>query len=202
MINEMIVDLENNITTNVVDDLSEIDLTKDAVIVYKFSRLQHPPLKEVVFNVDGFDIKTIEEIRPKSANSITMFYAYTRIKMMLPLGIFPQFESILPGVKIRTEDIEKIQGVQVEQELKLGDKLINIKGMDGYYSIYNKLHFVLQQYDHQLFADNIKFRGLRLPPAVDIIRLRLIPHFIGQWPQLGKIYLICSSYLHDRFPNF
>lgn len=201
MINELIVDLEDNITTNIVDDLSEIDLTKDAVIVYKFSRLQNPPLKEVSFNVDGFDIKTIEELSPKSANSTTLFYAYTRIKMMLPLGICPQFDPILPGVKIRTEDIEKVQGVQVDQELKLGDRLVNIKGMDGYYSIYNKLHFILEQYDHQLFSTN-NFRGLRLPPGLDIIRLRLMPHFIGRWPEFGKVYLICSSYLHDRFPNF
>ncbi len=201
MIHEISVDLEDRTTTNIVEDLSEIDLTKDAVIVYKFSRLQNPPLKEVTFNVDGFDIKTIEELMPKSANSTTIFYAYTRIKMMLPLGIYPQFDSILPGIKIRTEDFTKIQGIQVDQELKLGDKLINIKGTSGYYSIYNKLHFILQQYDHQLFSTN-RFRGLRLPPGLDILRLRLVPHFIGHWPGFNIVYLICSSYLYDRFPNF
>ena len=201
MINEITVDLEGRATSNLVEDLAEIDLTKDAVIVYKYSRLQHPPLKEVVFNIDGFDIKTIEELHPKSANSITMFFAYTRIKMMLPLGIYPYFQSILSGINIRTEMIEKIQGVQLDHELKLGDKILNIKGEEGYYSIYSKIHFELQQYDHQLFSTN-KFRGLRLPPGEDILRFRLLPHFIGKWPEFGKVFLICSSYLHDRFPNF
>lgn len=201
MIQELLIDLEDNVTSNIVDQLSEINLEMDAVIVYKFSRLSQSALKEVDFNVDGFDIKTIEKLHPKQLQNRSVYYEYPRIKMLLPHGIFPMFECKLPGLKIHTENIEKMQGVQVSQELNYKDKIINIRGEQGYYSIYKSFQFTLEQYDYQSFKNN-EFMGNIIPTDIPILTFRLIPHFTGQFPELNKLFLICSSYLHDRFPDF
>ena len=201
MIKEIIIDPDENVSTNIVEDLSQIDLTKDSVIVYKYSRSNGTFLREVKFNVDQFDVKNIEELKAKSANGITNFFAYTRIKMMLPIGLFPEFRSELKGVRIKHTMIDKIQGIDVNEQLNIDDKVVNIKGVRGFYSCYNRFSIDLQHFDHKLFQDN-NFRGLNIPIGTDLLSFRLVPHFVGRWPEFGSVYLICSSYLHDRFPNF
>lgn len=163
--------------------LSEIDPSVDVVIIYKTAQNVH----EVEFNVDQFNVNSIEETKPlNSINGVIEFQNYTRIKMMLPLGIFPEFKTELKGTKLEFMDIDKIQGIHEDEH---------------HYSIYNKFHLRFKMYDQKLFASN-KFVGMHIPIGTPIASFRLLPHFIESWPVVRDVYVICSSYLYERFPDF
>jgi hypothetical protein len=124
--------------------------------------------------------------------------------MTLPNGLFPNFRCLVPGLGIRYDRIDKIQGIELEEELRLGDKIVNLKGIKGLYSSYSNIAVELEQFDHKLFSDDRRFMGHRIPSNTPILGLRLMPHFIGEWTTMNwrNMYMICSSYLHERFPNF
>lgn len=203
MIKQITIYPEDRIDTNMVEDLAEIDLTKDVVICCKFSKdLNKIGKQEVNFNVDQFIINTIEINRPKKHPSKIIYNSYPRIKMTLPNGLFPQFSCILSGLQINNYKSEKKAGIEFKQEIKLIDKLINIKGEKGRYSLYGTPSFELVETDHIRFTSENNFMGFRIPLGEELFSLRLLHQFIGQAVDLGNIYLICSSYIHDRLPDF
>lgn len=203
MIRRIDVDKDNNISTNIVDELSEIDLTKDVLIVFKPANFNKTDIEAIEYNVDEFIINSIEDIRPAGHGKTVKFNIFPRIKMTLPNGLFPNFRCLIPGLGIRYDRLEKIQGVELTERLTLGDKIVDIKGVKGLYSAYSEMAIELEQFDHQLFSEDRRFMGHRIPANTQVLGLRLMPHFIGEWSKMDwrNMYMICSSYLHDRFPN-
>ncbi len=207
MIREINIDRDNKITTNIVDELSEIDLTKDAVIVFQHKDFKDHNKKIVEYNVDEFLINSAENMRPlggaAGVHNIN-FDFFPRVKMSLPNGLFPQFRCLIPGVGIKNSTLDKIQGVELNEELKIGDAVINVTGIKGLYSSYSDIAIRFEQFDHKLFTNDAKFMGHRIPIGEPVIGMRLLPHFIGDWKSMGfrNLYAICGSYIHDRFPNF
>jgi len=203
MIKQITIHPEDRIDTNMVDDLSEIDLIKDAIICCKYSNeLNKMSKQEVFFDIDQFTVNSLEVNRPKKHPTKILYDFFPRIKITLPNGIFPQYSCILPGLKINNFKYEKQTGIEFEQEIKLIDRIINIKGEKGRYSLYGSPSFELIENDHIKFTSENNFMGFRIPIGQQIFSLRLLWQFIGQNTDLKNIYLICSSYIYDRLPNF
>jgi len=189
-----------------VEKLARIDLTKDIVICYNPLNVDDGRSfeKMVTYNVDEFVIHTHEQYQCQSVHSELIYKTFPRVKMILPNGLIPAFDCIVPGLKIRNVSVDKIEGIELNQQLDIDDLHLDVTAVKGSYAFYNNIKITYNTYDHQSFASN-KFKGNYLPVKTGICSLRLMPHFTGinlADIKLNNIYVICSKYIHSRLPNF
>lgn len=206
MIHEIITHPNVEPDFELVEELARIDLTKDIVICYNPLNVNDGKefKKLVTYNVDEFILHTHEQYMCQSIHSNLIYNTFPRVKMILPNGLFPSFECVIPGLKIRNTLFDKIEGIELNQQLEIDDLQIDVTAAKGSYAFYDNIKISYQTYDHALFARN-KFKGNYIPTETGLCSLRLIPHFIGMNLnefKLNNIYVICSKYIHSRLPNF
>jgi len=199
-IRHIIIDDNGSASTNIVDDLAEIDMAKDAVIVFQSAAI--PPVHEVEFKNDEFIINSVESIRPKiiPGTNQVQFTLYCRFKMTLPHGVFPQFESGIPGLQIVEVSQNKFTGVMADDVIHINDQIFSITGKSGFYTLYQSMCVELEVFRASKFNTS-KFPGLTIPYHTPFFKFRLVPHFVQNQQQLRDVYIICSKYIYDRLPN-
>jgi len=198
---EFINDVSNN---NIVDKLAAIDLTADVVICFNPITLDGNINKILSYDIDQFVIRSHESYRAIASNTVLTYRTYPRVKISLPNGLFPDFSSIIKGTAIRNITFNKVQGIELNEQLTVSDpniEKINICAERGRYSFYDNIEIGFGVYDQQIFANN-KFTSNHIPINFPMCNLRLLPHFIGKEYNLNNIYVICSKYIYSRLPNF
>jgi len=189
---------------DIVEQLARIDLTKDVVICFNPLHGTGDVKRVVSYDVDQFAIKTHEALRSKAAHTILTYKFYPRIKLSLPSGLYPNFSSAVNGLQINHQTYKKMQGIELEETLKLDTINIDFAAETGRYAFYEKFEFSYGVFDPPLFGAN-QFKGNHIPLNTNMCYLRLIPHFIGTHfsdMKLNNIYIICSKYIHTRLPDF
>lgn len=192
--------------TEYVDRLAQIDLTQDVVISFNPLKTDGNISRIVSYDIDQFVIRNHEAYHSIANNNILTFVSYPRIKLSLPNGLYPDFNTTIKGLRIRNVTFKKLQGIEFNepsQVLECGS-LLNIKFNADCkeYSFYDDFEITYEVYDSKLFNEN-SFKGNVLPVDQKLCNLRLVPHFTGCIIKpLADLYIICSKYIYSRLPNF
>lgn len=196
MISVITIDKEQNINSENIEIISNIDLNKDVLICCPF----HKNFKCVEFNIDEFVIRSKDNI---IKNASKTFSFEPQVSLSLPLSLTPDFKSNINGLHIGGVEIEKLFGIKLEQELKLNERILNIDGKKEQYVIYKNMKFDLFEVNYDLFKNNKKYIGYQIPKNESIISFKLLHNFIGENEyNINNIYIIHYDITYSQFPNF
>lgn len=196
---EIIIDNEGNVSSDIVDELCNIELTQDVILVTPYTE----DFNHIEYAVDDFNLFNKHDIRPDKHNNYTF---YPLVKMCLPEGLKPIHKCEIFGTTIINERIEKLAGVEVDMTIpNLHDLKLEVSAIRGSYSIYNQHEVVIKEYNREQFLKYLGSTrgGLKIPKGNCILSMFFIETFVGgERPYYNEIYLIRSDYLYKQFPNF
>ncbi len=187
---------DDSITTDLVEKLCLIELTQDAVLV-----VPHIEDKNILDFSHQFLLKNTNNIKPNNKN---IYHFYPKLKMALPIGIYPNFETKIPGMNILQKKQTTLDGIELYADIPCSDDVdLKISAIKGEYIYYKDLNFYLNVFNRELFLNHIGLRsGLLIKEQYDIISLNLIKNFIGlENNAINELYIIKSNYIYERFPN-
>lgn len=201
----IVIEDDGKVTTDIVSELCNIELTQDVLIVSPYTK----DFKDIVFEQDQFGIYGRYDYRPDRNNN---YIIYPRIKVCCPQGLSMELYTAIPGMHIANINIEKLQGIELDKSYAVDPAAVDnfssigLSAIRGEYSIYNKIELVYREFSRDLFMKGIsdaRFSGLRIPINTKLATLRFVNTFIGQKEQYyNELYLIFSDYLYKQFPNF
>lgn len=188
-----------------VNELEEIDLTKDGVICVPSIDLdENPNLLEVEFNGYGFNLYNAFNLRlSKNYN----FEFIPRVRLCIPNGLKLEVKSLIPGINCVQSNYDCLQGI-ILKDYQIIPNLNNLifYANECDYQFYNKCEFILKEYDRDLFIkySQTEFNTTtRININTPIIHFDFLTTFIGNGynPKYNEIYIIHSDYIYSNLPD-
>ena len=189
-------------SSDIVQDLIEIDLSQDVVVCTPNS--EDTQFNDVTFNGSGISAFNRFNIKyDKYAN----FTFCPRLKMSIPNGLYPNYLSKIPGLFVIKTDPTEFEGIEVNTPSHLLDKNPNMTCMASTmnYKCITKIEFTLHEYNRDMFIKyaNEKFNSIQLVAQNNLVDVMFLKTFIGVESVLyNSFYIIRSSYIYNNFPNF
>jgi hypothetical protein len=196
MLYEISVDYEDNIKSSTVDTLSTIDLNEDIIICCPYYE------KAIVqFDNNGFVIRNADVLRIDQATS--QFEFWPLVKIATPKSVVPFVRTNVKGLRIIDEYFNTSEGINIEQELSVFDKIINFDTVTANYTLYNSMIFSLKSNQNKLFKNDVRFRGMQISKFTDLMKMTFMNHVTGErLVKVKNIYIINYKLIFDGFPNF
>lgn len=195
----IVINEHDNISTDIVEEICNIDLTQDVVISMPMWRAGRK--KDIDVDIDMFTLRNYTDLKPGEDRTYTFF---PRMKMTLPKGLIPNFNTKIHGLQISEISTTKVEGVEVNHVFDVPEKQIDISAIHGTYTIYTKFVFQMKEYHRSIFSRN-KFVGFRIPMDTDIINMYLTAHFFGigtfKPESYREIYLIYNDKTYQSLPD-
>lgn len=188
--------------TDIVEQLCEIDLSKDVIICYP-NRDNGEIYDDIVFGTDKFNLYNVFTLPLLDSEE---FQFYPRIRICAPDGLILHFESKIPGIHIVEKNIEQIKGFEINQNLELNNLTLNIISSNNKsYNLYSKFIFYLKEYHRKRFLEFInksKSPHNKILNYNHILDMYFGYSFLGQIEyNFNEIYLIQSNYIYFNLPN-
>lgn len=186
-----------------VNDLQEIDLTKDVIICCP-SIEEESNILEIEFSGYQFKLNNMYNIRlSRDCN----FEFNARIKLCVPNGLKLTSECIIPGLYCIQNQYETTSGV-ILKDYQIIPTLNNLilYANNNDYTFYNKVNFILKEYNRDMFTKYAmnKFKTTtRIDANTPIIEIYFITTFIGDGynPKYNQVYIIHSDYIYRNLPD-
>ena len=193
---------ENDMTSDIVEDLCSIELTQDAVIVCP---LHEEMDDDFAFETDDFILRNRKALTPDRNNIYTF---YPRMKMSLPVGLTMSTYCRIPGLAITQQTVDKTRGMEFENWEPFDGKdplKLNFTALKGEYTLYSNMTYYLKEFNRQAFLNHLGTRhsGIRIRERSDILGMLINECFLGG-PRnfFNELYIIRSDYIYKRFPDF
>ena len=189
-------------SSDIVQDLIEIDLSQDVVVCTPNS--EDTQFNDVTFNGSGISAFNRFNIK---YDKYSNFMFCPRLKMSIPNGLYPTYTCKIPGLFVIKTDLTDFDGIEVNSPAHLLDKNPNLTYVASTmnYKCITKFEFTLHEYNRDMFIKyaNEKFNSIQLMAQNNLIDIMFLKTFIGVESMLyNNFYIIRSTYIYNNFPNF